>query len=231
VQAIVVSSNAVTVTEGMTATFTVKLAFAPAATATVSLSSSNTTSVTVSPASLSFTTANFATAQTVTVSGVADTNTLAENVPVTLSTPGTPNQTVTVTTVDTTTAACDPIAAAPSIASGKHNPGLSCISASCHSVGKGSLNAFTVGGTLYTSIGGGTPVNRATIHIIDANNVDHRVSTATNGNFWYDAPLTFPIKVRASLCPNVDQPMISTVATSGGNCNACHGSGNRIHLP
>jgi hypothetical protein len=58
---------------GTTATFTVKLATAPTANVTVAVVSGDLTEGTVSPASLTFTPANFATAQTVTVKGVADT--------------------------------------------------------------------------------------------------------------------------------------------------------------
>ena len=58
---------------GTTATFTVKLATAPTANVTVSVVSGDLTEGTVTPATLTFTPANFATAQTVTVKGVADT--------------------------------------------------------------------------------------------------------------------------------------------------------------
>jgi hypothetical protein len=57
---------------GGTATFTVVLDSEPTATVTIGLSSSDTGEGTVSPASLSFTTANWDTAQTVTVTGVDD---------------------------------------------------------------------------------------------------------------------------------------------------------------
>lgn len=56
-----------------TATFTVKLATAPTANVTVAVVSGNTAEGTVSPPTLTFTPANFATAQTVTVKGVDDT--------------------------------------------------------------------------------------------------------------------------------------------------------------
>ena len=55
-----------------TATFTVVLASQPTADVTIGLSSSDTTEGTVSPASLTFTPANWSTAQTVTVTGVND---------------------------------------------------------------------------------------------------------------------------------------------------------------
>lgn len=57
---------------GGSATFTVRLNSQPTASVTISLSSSNTAEGTVSPASLTFTALNWATAQTVTVTGVND---------------------------------------------------------------------------------------------------------------------------------------------------------------
>jgi CSLREA domain-containing protein len=58
---------------GGTATFTVVLASQPTASVTIPLSSSDITEGTVTPASLTFTTANWNVAQTVTVIGVNDT--------------------------------------------------------------------------------------------------------------------------------------------------------------
>ena len=57
---------------GGTATFTVVLTSQPTANVTIGLSSSDTTEGTVSPASLTFTSVNWNTPQTVTVTGVDD---------------------------------------------------------------------------------------------------------------------------------------------------------------
>ncbi|BAO44948.1 S-layer homology domain-containing protein [Thiolapillus brandeum] len=57
---------------GGTATVDIKLASAPTQEVTVSLTSSNTAEGTISPASLTFTPANWDTAQTVTITGVED---------------------------------------------------------------------------------------------------------------------------------------------------------------
>ena len=65
-------SGLVTTEGGGTASFTVVLNAPPAASVTIGLSSSDTTEGTVSPASLTFTTANWSSAQTVTVTGVDD---------------------------------------------------------------------------------------------------------------------------------------------------------------
>lgn len=61
-----------TTESGGTATFTVRLNSLPSASVTVPLSSSNTSEGTVSPASLTFTTLNWSTPQTVTVTGADD---------------------------------------------------------------------------------------------------------------------------------------------------------------
>ena len=64
----------VTVTEGRTATYTVKLSTQPPATVTVDVASDDEVVATVLPASLTFTTDNWDTSQNVTVTGVEDSN-------------------------------------------------------------------------------------------------------------------------------------------------------------
>src|SRR2546429_3100565 len=66
------TSGLTTTEAGGTATFTVVLNTKPTANVTVPVSSSNTAEGTVSDASLTFTTANWNTPQTVTVTGVDD---------------------------------------------------------------------------------------------------------------------------------------------------------------
>jgi len=69
----VVPTSGLTTTEGGgTATFTVVLTSQPTANVTIGLSSSDLTEGTVSPASLTFTSGNWNTAQTVTVTGIDD---------------------------------------------------------------------------------------------------------------------------------------------------------------
>ncbi|MEI6139011.1 MAG: Calx-beta domain-containing protein, partial [Mariniphaga sp.] len=76
VRGIPVSPTTLTTTEaagtGNTKTFTVVLTTQPTASVTIGLSSGDTTEGTVSPSSLTFTTSNWNTAQTVTVTGVDD---------------------------------------------------------------------------------------------------------------------------------------------------------------
>ena len=66
------AANLLTSEGGATATFTIALLSQPAATVSVPLVSSNTDEGTVTPAQLDFTTGNWATPQTVTVTGVQD---------------------------------------------------------------------------------------------------------------------------------------------------------------
>ena len=104
---LVVSASTLSVGEADSGDFTVKLATQPSAGVSVSVSSGNTGAATVSPASLSFTTANWDTTQTVTVSGVDDPDTAEESVTVSLSATGggygskTASVTVTITDDDT----------------------------------------------------------------------------------------------------------------------------------
>ena len=71
---VTVSPSALTVDEGTTVTYTVRLDSEPTGTVTVTPSSDNP-DVTFSPATLTFTTSNWATAQTVTVTAAQDTDT------------------------------------------------------------------------------------------------------------------------------------------------------------
>ena len=86
VQVIQTTVTAVAVAEGTsTATFGVRLGFNPLGSVSVSVTSSNGGSVTVSPTTLSFDAANYATNQTVTLTGVEDINLVNESVTITLS--------------------------------------------------------------------------------------------------------------------------------------------------
>ena len=99
-QSIVVTPTSVTVAEGGTSTFTVRLAFNPASAVSVSLATSDATKATTNVSSLSFTAANFATPQTVTVQGQQDDDLVNDSVTLTLTSPGTTNVTVPVTITD-----------------------------------------------------------------------------------------------------------------------------------
>ncbi|HEY5945547.1 MAG TPA: PQQ-dependent sugar dehydrogenase [Kofleriaceae bacterium] len=100
-QNLVVSTSTLTVNEAATATFTVKLAAAPAANVTVSVArTSGTADVTASPATLTFTPSNWATAQTVTVSAADDADLIDEGATITCSASGLTSQRVVVTDRD-----------------------------------------------------------------------------------------------------------------------------------
>ena len=96
--------SAVTVTEGGTATFAVRLASLPGRDTIVAVSSGNTGAATVNPPSLTFTPMTWNTAQTVTVTGVNDIDTSDEQVTITLSGDGVVTGTVTVDVTDNDTA-------------------------------------------------------------------------------------------------------------------------------
>ena len=76
-------SEPINVVEGGTGTYTVVLASQPSASVTVTPTSADPTAVTVPPTVLTFTTGNWDTAQTVTVTAVQDTNAVSETVQVT----------------------------------------------------------------------------------------------------------------------------------------------------
>ncbi len=99
---IVVSNGALTINEGGTGSFTVRLASAPASDVTVSVArTSGDTDLSVTGgSSLTFTTGNFATAQTVTISAAEDADTVDDVAVFTVSGPGQGSRTVTVTALD-----------------------------------------------------------------------------------------------------------------------------------
>ena len=100
VQDIVLTTTNIGVLEGGTTDFSVRLNAQPSGNVTVSVSSSDTSAATVAPPSLTFTPANYATTQTVTVSGVADVDLANESVSITLSSVGLSNKIVTATVTD-----------------------------------------------------------------------------------------------------------------------------------
>jgi hypothetical protein len=112
---------------------------------------------------------------------------------------------------------------------GHHKPGEPCLT--CHAAG-GDGPAFTVGGTLYEDLAGTATLADATVHVVDADGQDLALPVAANGNFWTAAPLAFPIRTHASMCPDTN-PMLSPLDASGGDCNkaGCHAAGFRVALP
>ena len=96
---IVTSVSGLSINEGGTNTFTVTLSTAPTNDQVIALSSNNA-DVTVSPTSLTFTSENYGTAQTVTVSAAEDDDTTNDVATVTLSSKGVTNKTISITVTD-----------------------------------------------------------------------------------------------------------------------------------
>lgn len=118
----------------------------------------------------------------------------------------------------------------PSVGAGEHNAGQACIA--CHAADGGP--SFTLAGTLYGDAAGTTPLAGATIIVIDATGASFDMVTQENGNFWATEPLSFPVHVSATQCPD-SAPMLGAI-TAAGDCNAggCHAAGTatgRAHLP
>lgn len=99
-QSIVASTGTVTLGEAGNATFGVHLGAMPAGNVVVNVASGDPTAATVSTTSLTFTPANFATDQQVTVNGVNDVDLANEAVSITLSSPGLANRVVTANVMD-----------------------------------------------------------------------------------------------------------------------------------
>lgn len=100
VQMCVTSVSSLTVDEGASAVFTARLAEMPSADVVASIISSDVNAATAAPATLTFTAANFATPQTVTVSGVEDGNMMDETLNVMCTAAGIAATTVAVTVTD-----------------------------------------------------------------------------------------------------------------------------------
>jgi hypothetical protein len=115
-QSLVVTPTAVTVPEQGTATYSVRLATAPTANVTVTSTAASTgdTSITVSSgASLTFTPANFATAQTVTLAAADDADTTNGSRTITVASSGLTSVSVVATEADNDTAPAQSLVVIP----------------------------------------------------------------------------------------------------------------------
>jgi hypothetical protein len=114
------------------------------------------------------------------------------------------------------------------VGDGHHNPGKNCMS--CHNSLAASLK-WTVAGTLYDAVSGGSAVAGATVTVTDANGKKVTMISQTNGNFYTTEHVVFPLNAGASSCP--DSVRMNGTVTGGGSCNrtGCHASGFRLHLP
>lgn len=180
-QALVVSqSSAVTVSEGSTASFTVRLAYQPTATTTVSVSSASTAIASVSSSSLSFTTTNWNTAQSVTVSGVQDTDYSHESTTITVASSGLTSKSFSVNVPD------NDLISAPAMAGACRDVVNNYISVKLNAAPYGSsltVNASASGGTISPSSLTFTSSNYSTAKMFnfDPNN------TSTSGTVTFSA--------------------------------------------
>jgi hypothetical protein len=133
----------------------------------------------------------------------------------------------TVSGADASVFMCRDRVAADTLSNGHHNPGQNCLNG-CHNHG------FTLAGTLYTTAAGGTPVKGGSITVVDKNGQTFDMVSQLNGNYYTTKPLTFPVTVTASLCPD-SKPMSATIPSGSGGCNksGCHTAGaqGRVHVP
>jgi hypothetical protein len=99
-QAIVVSTNTLTVPEARTRTFNVRLAFQPAGNVVVTMLSADPTIASLTPAMMTFTPLNYATPRNVTVTATPDQDLLNESTTITVSSAGLADQVVNVDVTD-----------------------------------------------------------------------------------------------------------------------------------
>ena len=187
---VALSATTATVSEtGTTDTFTVVLDSEPASDVTIGITSADTGEVTVSPATLTFTSANWNSPQTVTLTGVDDALVDGDiNTAVTVSVDGGPadytalaNQTVTVTTTDDDVGTSPIITAQPSnelVAEG------GTLSLSVTATGTGLSYQWRLGGVDLVDggdISGATTASPTVANFVDADGGDYTV-VVSNGN-------------------------------------------------
>jgi Ca2+/Na+ antiporter len=87
---------------------------------------------------------------------------------------------------------------------------------------------MTAAGTVYASATGGAAVSGATVTITGSNGTKITLVTGSAGSFYTSSAISFPAKVEVSKCPDISA-MPATI--NSGDCNSCHTSSTRIHLP
>src|SRR6266545_3548334 len=111
---------------------------------------------------------------------------------------------------------------------GHHDSGLPC--RTCHDGSMAAAPTFTLGGTLYNKRAGaaGDEVGGLVVTAIDADGTRIDMPSGTNGNFWTEQAVAFPLMVTyVSSCPDV-APMMTVVSDGNCNANGCHGAGARV---
>ena len=108
------------------------------------------------------------------------------------------------------------------------NTGRACLP--CHAQGGSAYTkqAMPIAGTVYSTATGGSGVSGATVTVTPASGSPIKMVTGNTGNFHSNSTITFPATVQISKCP--DTVTMPNTITSG-DCNSCHNSSMRIHLP
>lgn len=104
---IVISKSSITINEGSSDTFTVKLDKAPTNSQIVNISSNNS-DVTLSTNTLTFDSSNYSTSQTVTINVAEDSDTINDNCTITLSSNNVSSKTITISITDNDTPSGEP---------------------------------------------------------------------------------------------------------------------------
>lgn len=119
---------------------------------------------------------------------------------------------------------CKPAVTDPPILG--HAGGQDCFS--CHD-NMGADLRWTIAGTAYLDQAGTGPLGGATVTVVDQQGKVLDLVTGSNGNFYTNQPVTFPLTVVVSKCPDLLE-MPEPLASHQG-CNTCHDATNRVHLP
>ncbi len=191
---LVVSTSSLTLNEGGSNTFTVRLASAPAGNTLVSVArTSGDSDVSVSGgASLTFTTGNFATPQTVTISAAEDPDNTDDNASITVSMAGQPSRNVAVAVKDN-----DPLA--PSFTS---NPILTAVQGAAYTYDANASGNPTVAFSL-TTAPAGMSIDSATgiLNWTSTNTGSFPVAIKATNGVLPDATQSFTISVNPDVPP------------------------------
>jgi hypothetical protein len=103
-----------------------------------------------------------------------------------------------------------------------HRPGQPCLV--CHDGAIGDPDQFSVAGTVFETAGSATPVNGATINLVDVKGATHSARTNEAGNFYItpsEWTPTYPMTVTVSPPSGSPITMYSLISRDGA-CAGCH---------
>lgn len=118
VQELLVSTTSVSLVEGGSTSFTVRLRYRPGATTSVAVATSDAQVAAAAPSTLLFSAADYATPKTVTVTAVQDANAASDAATISMSTPGVTSAAVAVAVTDDDTLAITASAATVNVVEG-----------------------------------------------------------------------------------------------------------------